>query len=183
MLFKFIKDNFEKQHILLPICITILEFSDYINNWWIGSWTKNEDESKNFMYLAGTIIIFFGSIFLNYSRSVNMKNTGLVVGNKMQKRYLEVLFKTPMNWFDSKPVGEILDRAIKYQNRLDHEIIWAFNWVVSLFCSFAICLCMVITQSVFNFFLILLMFFIFYQINQLVMLPAKKITDFWNQET
>lgn len=132
------------------------------------------------MYITGTLVIFFGRMALNYTRSINMRNTGLTVGNKIQKRYLDVLFKTPMNWFDSKPVGEILDRAIKYQNRIDHEIIWAFNWIVCLFCTFLTCLCMVVSQSIFNFFLITLMFFIFYKINQLVLLPAKKITDFWN---
>ena len=135
------------------------------------------------MYMVGTIFIFFGIIVLNYSRSIHMRNTGLIVGNKIQTRYLDVLFKTPMNWFDSKPVGEILDRAIKYQNRINHEIIWAFNWIIYLVLTFTVCLLMVVSQSIFNFGLILLMFFIFYKINQLVLLPAKKITDFWNEET
>ena len=87
-----------------------------------------------------------------------------------------------MNWFDEKPVGEILDRAIKYQNRIDHEIIWALNWSLCLVSSFLISLGMIVTQTPMNLFLILLLFWAFYQLNQLVRKPSDNIINSLNEQ-
>ena len=94
-----------------------------------------------------------------------------------------MLFKTPLSWFDSKPIGEILDRASKYQNRVDNDIIQSINSFLSIIASFLIALLMVIGQTPMNSILIFGMFFIFYKINKLVEKPAKDITDMMNSST
>ena len=117
-LHRFITDNFTPKNLILVVFVVSYECLGVVYKWWLGCWTKNQDY---FMYYAlGAVLLYLSLVLISYMRSIGMKSTGLEVGNKVHQKYLKTLFKTPMNWFDDKPVGEILDRAIKYQNRIDH---------------------------------------------------------------
>ena len=107
-----------------------------------------------------------------------MKNVGLDAGNKVHSQYLDSLFQAPLGWFDQKSSGYILDRAITYQSRIDHEITGATNWVLCILLSFVICLGMVIRQGFLNFILVLIMLFISYQLNAMATLPLAKTSQF-----
>ena len=61
-----------------------------------------------------------------------MKGAGYEVGNKVHAKYLHTLFRSPMGWFDEKPIGQILDRATRYQNRIDKEFIGMLSLLFSL---------------------------------------------------
>ena len=80
------------------------------------------------------------------------------MGNKVHAKYLSTLLRSPMGWFDEKPIGQILDRAIRYQNELDQTMIWAIDWFIELLVCFSIALIMVVRQTPINLLLILVMF-------------------------
>ena len=133
------------------------------------------------MFVCGSIALYCMEVILLYIRSITMKSTGLAVGNRISAKYVNKLFRAPKSWLDDKPIGQVLDRAIKHQNRVDHDIIWGLNWFLSLFVSFTLSLMMVIEQTPINVLVIVLMFIIFYKLNTLVKKSSDKMMQFLNQ--
>ena len=111
-----------------------------------------------------------------------MKGVGYEVGNKVHAKYLSTLLRSPMGWFDEKPIGQILDRAIRYQNELDQTMIWAIDWFIELLVCFSIALIMVVRQTPINLLLILAMFMGFYKLNKVVRKPSDNILRLENRE-
>lgn len=56
-------------------------------------------------YAYGTVFIFLGLVVLHFIKQIKMKDLGLEAGNNIHQKYIQTLFKTPMNWFDKKPTG------------------------------------------------------------------------------
>ena len=104
-MYRFITDNFTNKYISLVFLVLGTEVMQILYKWWLGVWTKNEDESQTLFYIIGLFTIFFVQIVISYLRSTSMKGTGYEIGNKVHAKFLNTLFKSPMGWFDEKPIG------------------------------------------------------------------------------
>ena len=49
----------------------------------------------------------------------------------MGKVFIDKLFRAKLSWFDSKTVGQILERAISYQDTAENSVIHSINHIIN----------------------------------------------------
>jgi len=59
---------------------------------------------------AGFAVIFLLQIFLNYYRSILVTKLGMSIDKSIMMEYYSHVLKLPMNFFNSRKVGEIISR-------------------------------------------------------------------------
>lgn len=81
----------------------------FANDLWLAKWAGNPDFSgPSFIYLYLSSILML--CLLAYMRSVFVLNRGLNAGVVTHERLLHGVFNAPLRFFESNPVGRILNR-------------------------------------------------------------------------
>ena len=84
-----------------------------LTNWWLTVWTEDDDPEKQGLYLgvygglggAMTVCLFFVTIIISLST--------LTASKRMHRNQLNRVLRSPMSFFDTTPVGRILNRFSK----------------------------------------------------------------------
>ena len=102
------------------VCATILllmiagQVSVIFTNLWLAYWSKlDEVEQKDLYYYKVYIALVATSIFFSGARAVVAFQASLVASERMHNEMLKCIVRAPILFFDSNPVGRILNRFTK----------------------------------------------------------------------
>ncbi|XP_065071380.1 ATP-binding cassette sub-family C member 4-like isoform X2 [Rhopilema esculentum] len=136
---------------VLLLCL-ISQLSRTGVDWWIGNWSDGEEMSAanktliNLKYYFKTdkdnnLYMFVGltllSFVLSLCNSLLFFNLAVDASKKLHENMMSAIMKTSLYFFDTIPVGRILNRFSKDTYFLDEEMPWVF-FDVSLYGLFTI---------------------------------------------
>ena len=90
-----------------------------LQEYWLGKWNQNPSNSTN----ANIYILMFLAVFsLTYLRSYVFSSFAVDGACAAHDRAISRIIKAPVSWFDTTPVGRILNRFAQDQAEVDESL-------------------------------------------------------------
>ncbi|OMJ18465.1 Metal resistance protein YCF1 [Smittium culicis] len=122
--------------ILFIITITLSQAISVYNSLWLKNWAKSNENNENrtFYYLMIYLILGIASISFGAARSyLLLAKCSSNSAKIFHERMLKSVFNSPMSFFDTTPIGRIINRFSKDQSVIDEELPSSFGaWLLSL---------------------------------------------------
>ncbi|KAJ6415970.1 hypothetical protein OIU84_004712 [Salix udensis] len=117
------------------LCLSILSQCGFVAfqaaaTYWLAFAIQIPDISSGFLIGIYTLISTLSAVFV-YGRSLSTAYLGLKASKSFFSGFTDAIFKAPMLFFDSTPVGRILTRASSDLSVLDFDIPFAFIFVAA----------------------------------------------------
>lgn len=87
--------------------------SSIMSNWWLSYWSDNESKNSVWFYLGIYAAIGGGNTLFVLIRSILFAYGGLNSAKSLHEKLLHRILRAPMAFFDTTPVGRILNRFSK----------------------------------------------------------------------
>ncbi|EGG17998.1 ABC transporter C family protein [Cavenderia fasciculata] len=104
-------------------------------NWWLSVWSDQSNADNARYYLSIYVAFSMGAVALTFFKSFGMV-FGSIRGSKLfhEKMFMAVI-RSPMSFFDTTPIGRILNRFSKDQFTIDEVISRTFGMFLNTFCQ------------------------------------------------
>ncbi|XP_022081543.1 ATP-binding cassette sub-family C member 9-like [Acanthaster planci] len=118
-------------------------------NFWLSDWSEaglgNETESSDSYYLAGYAALSAASLIVRFISSGALIAASLVAAKAIHQEMLRNLIRAPLRFFDTTPIGRILNRFSNDTMNIDSKLAQSFNNAVG---SFMNCFSAVIVNTI-----------------------------------
>ncbi len=91
------------------------------NRWWLSYWSEHGDKSQ-WMMLGIYTLINLTVVISMFLRQLFLYLSGLKAARKLYMELLESILRAPMSFFDTTPIGRILNRFSKDIYSLDQQL-------------------------------------------------------------
>jgi ABC-type multidrug transport system fused ATPase/permease subunit len=97
------------------ILYALAEGTKLLSNWWLTFWSEHGNETANsqMRFLGVYAFINIVAILFNVSSSVVMMLVALRASRALFSRLLDAVLRAPMSFFDTTPLGRIINRFSK----------------------------------------------------------------------
>lgn len=110
---------------LIPVFLSILilaNFSTVFNSVWLAYWTSDKFARSEGFYIGIFVMIAVMSALLNFGFFLTLTAVGNRTAKKLNLVALHSMLHAPMSFFDSTPLGRILNRFTHDSNTMDVEL-------------------------------------------------------------
>ncbi|KTW27041.1 hypothetical protein T552_02533 [Pneumocystis carinii B80] len=150
---------------IIPIVILLLsifQFSSIGNNLWLSFWMKNQFEKSAEFYMIIYASLGFIELILFFIIELFLFNIGIRASTNMHYKAIHRVFRSPMSFFDTTPLGRIINRFTKDIKILDISLSDTYlSFLLTLSSITAIFILIIIFLHYFFIALICLMSFFF----------------------
>jgi ABC-type multidrug transport system fused ATPase/permease subunit len=88
---------------------SVSQVSRVLSDWWLSQWSKSTDHSL-FFYLSIYAALSLGYIILALFRAIGVVHGGVKSSTSLHASLVESVLAAPLLFFQSSPVGRILNR-------------------------------------------------------------------------
>lgn len=98
---------------------------------------------------AGTLVAVYGclglfTLFVTYTNNLIWTLRGVQAGRSFHERILKAILSTPIRFFDSTPVGRILQRFSRDVESVDIHLQWSFDNTIHSVFHVTVALCLIV---------------------------------------
>merc|ERR1711871_1761696 len=138
------------------VLFSCVELAFVGTNWWLAYWSATADSGTHSVgyYMGIYAAINFAAIFLTFLRVLYLLLHGLVAGRHLFMETLRTVLLAPMSFFDTTPLGRIMNRFSKEIYTVDNMIPGTLNGFLG--CSFKVFSTLVLISAITPMFLFLL---------------------------
>eukprot|EP01133_Synstelium_polycarpum_P002439 gene2439-2772_t len=111
-------------------------------NWWLSKWSDAGSDSKNPLsnsqskyYLSIYVAFSMGAVGTTFFRSFGMVFSSIRGSKLFHEKMFSAVIRSPMSFFDTTPIGRILNRFTKDQFTLDEGIARTLGMFLNTFCQ------------------------------------------------
>lgn len=90
-----------------------VEFINVVSKWWLTYWSEHAGSESQAKFLMIYALINLASIISTLFRLILVMACGLRASRQIFNRLLSVILKAPMSFFDTTPIGRIVNRFSK----------------------------------------------------------------------
>lgn len=106
----------------LLLAYVIVEGTRLGSSSWLTVWSSDDlGESQGF-YLGIYALLSFAQVFSQGGNSILVATSSIVASRTLHRELLQSIFRAPMAFFDSNPLGRILNRMSSDMNRVDLQL-------------------------------------------------------------
>jgi len=102
---------------LVPVAIISIftpgEAMSVSTKWWLTYWSSHGDERSQFSFLAIYALINVGTSLVGLCKMLIVALFGLKASRQLFEKMLRVVLHAPMSFFDTTPVGRLINRFSK----------------------------------------------------------------------
>jgi len=126
------------------------------SDWWLSRWSQESAQEQsepgaqehNLLVYAA---LSLGAALMVLARTMMVSSRGLRGARTLFLWQTEAVVRAPMRFFETTPIGRILNRATEDQNSVDTQLCFAFGSLLAQVCVcvsvFAcVCLCLCLTR-------------------------------------
>jgi len=117
--------------IIILFFVIITQTSKLGNDMWLVYWTDDKFKWETTSYIIVYLIWNVTQIFLNLAYSIFMSFTGFRAAKKIHRDAISRVIRAPISFFDTTPLGRIINRFSKDQDSLDGMLIMAIQGLIS----------------------------------------------------
>lgn len=111
----------------IPLVVLIVFTGDagmsVLSNWWLTYWSEADSGRSQNYYLLMYALINFGVAVVNMIRSLFLAFVALTASRKMFNDMLACVLHAPMSFFDTTPVGRLVNRFSKDVYTIDEKLV------------------------------------------------------------
>ena len=100
---------------------------DAYSRYWLSYWTADTFHKPLGFYLGIYGALAFAFTTLTYFRTLGQALLGLWISRNLHEGMLASIFRAPMSFFDTTPVGRILNRFSADQSNVDETLPFSWN--------------------------------------------------------
>ncbi|KAG4104318.1 hypothetical protein H8356DRAFT_1029599 [Neocallimastix lanati (nom. inval.)] len=151
--------------ILIVIAVIIMQASKLGNDMWLVFWTEDRFKWETNSYIIIYVIWNVLQVFLSIFYSIFMSFNGFRASKKIHRDAISRVIRAPISFFDTTPLGRVINRFSKDQDSLDGTLFTAIQGFINNMASTITTLCfMLYTAPIFSIPLIpLIIFYLFVQ--------------------
>ncbi len=165
-----------KNLILLALFFSAIAVSlaPLAQKYWLSYFSTNTMITPlNGVLIYGLIAVF--TIFLNLLNNFFWLERGVMAGKNMHNKMLKSVLAAPVRFFDSTPVGRILQRFSRDVESVDVYLQWSFVSVVHSLLQILVSLFLILTLMPLMILVIIPVMFIYYQVQNNYRIPAREV--------
>jgi len=117
--------------ILILIAVIVLQISKFGNDIWLVYWTDDTFKWPTTSYIIVYMIWNISQILMNLLYSVFMSFNGLRASKRIHRDAISRVIMAPISFFDTTPLGRIINRFSKDQDSLDGMLFMAIQGLIS----------------------------------------------------
>ena len=103
--------------IYIPVVVFLVFTADsgmgVVSNWWLTYWSDSGSGKSQYYYLGMYALINLGVAIVNLIRSLFLAFVALKASKSMFRDMLASVMTAPMSFFDTTPVGRLVNRFSK----------------------------------------------------------------------
>ncbi len=128
-----------------------------VSDWWISNWSSGiaKGDDRPGYYIGVYVMISFISLVISLAASISGVISGLAAAVKIHNTMFQRVLRSPIAFFDTTPIGRILNRFTKDINAIDDSLPQTITMALRV--SFGVVAPIIIISSVTPFFLILML--------------------------
>eukprot|EP00804_Cyclotella_cryptica_P002770 CCRYP_021220-RD/>CCRYP_021220-RD protein AED:0.04 eAED:0.04 QI:576/1/1/1/1/0.85/7/1584/1189 len=93
------------------------------SKWWLTRWSQSGGSSNSFFYLGIYALINFCAMFSTWGRLLLFNFSSIRASKSMFERLLDVILNAPMAFFDTTPIGRVVNRFSKDMYTVDEQLV------------------------------------------------------------
>jgi len=121
--------------ILILIAVVVLQISKFGNDIWLVYWTDDTFHWAATSYIIVYMIWNISQILMNLLYSVFMSFNGFRASKRIHRDAISRVIMAPIRFFDTTPLGRIINRFSKDQDSLDGMLFMAIQGFISSIAS------------------------------------------------
>ncbi|KAL0491865.1 ATP-binding cassette, subfamily C [Acrasis kona] len=118
-----------------------------LSGWWLSYWAEDSrtpNQSRSLIFYIGIYIgIGLGAVSLQFVRELVLAFTGIQSCTTLHKKALDRVMRAPCSFFDTTPVGRIINRFSKDMETIDSQLIMNLKSFLGSFMSVLASLCLI----------------------------------------
>lgn len=120
---------------VIILCMFVaVEALNVTSKWWLTHWSQSGG-SQPFFYLGIYALVNISAIFATFIRLILFILVGLRASRSMFEKLLGVVLQAPMSFFDTTPIGRIINRFSKDLYTVDEQLVVAARSYLSTITS------------------------------------------------
>jgi ATP-binding cassette subfamily C (CFTR/MRP) protein 1 len=125
--------------IVVGVMMIVLYFSaeavSVLASWWLSYWSEHREEASPWYYLGIYTAINVGVIILSFMKEMYSRLRSLAAGQYLFSDMLATVLYAPMAFFDTTPLGRIVNRFSKDIYTIDEKIPQTVRGYLSTMCK------------------------------------------------
>ncbi|EFA83154.1 ABC transporter C family protein [Heterostelium album PN500] len=103
------------------VIYVIVQALSILANWWLSQWTNSDsDDGRYYLYIY--IGLSMGAVVATFFRSYSMVFASIKGSKMFHEKMFNAVIRSPMSFFDTTPLGRIINRFAKDQMVIDESI-------------------------------------------------------------
>jgi len=99
-----------------------VECINVLSKWWLTYWSQHGEQSQT-KFLGIYAMINFSAVIATFFRLILLMGCGLKASRHLFQKLLNVIMEAPMSFFDTTPIGRIINRFSKDMNTVDSTLV------------------------------------------------------------
>lgn len=101
----------------------VVEGINVLSKWWLTYWGQNADHGGQFFFLGVYALIIMIGVLAQFGRVTFVMICGLRASKELFSKMLDSILSAPMAFFDTTPIGRIINRFSKDMYTVDEQLI------------------------------------------------------------
>eukprot|EP00899_Mesostigma_viride_P024421 jgi/Mesvir1/5163/Mv15301-RA.2 len=118
--------------LLVILLYVLVQVVDAFNRFWLSFWTEDKFDRSLGFYLGIYAGLGFAYTLFVYLRTLAISLIGLWTARIFHERLLHAVMRAPMSFFDTTPVGRILNRFGADQSSIDDTLPFSWNSLLNM---------------------------------------------------
>ena len=163
---------------LLIMGAIIVALAPLVQKSWLSYYSAHQIEWKAINAIAIYGIIGIGVLIVGLLNNIFWLTRGILAGKLMHDKMLRSVLMAPVRFFDSTPVGRIIQRFSRDIESVDVYLQWSFVSVVSCILQVIVSVCLILALVPKMFFVIVPVLYAYYIIQKNYRSPAREAKRF-----
>jgi ABC-type multidrug transport system fused ATPase/permease subunit len=152
----------------------VVALAPLLSKSWLSYYSTHQIEWKAMHAIVIYGILGIGVLILSLLNNFFWLNRGIKAGRSMHDKMLKSILKAPVRFFDSTPVGRIIQRFSRDIESVDVYLQWSFISVVDCILQVIVSVCLIITLVPAMIFVIVPVLYAYYIIQKNYRSPARE---------
>jgi ABC-type multidrug transport system fused ATPase/permease subunit len=146
-----------------------------LNQWWLSYFTGKPDLMTPMKGVLIYGVLAFSSLAVQITNQIFWLDRGIKAGINLHNKMLSSLLKAPMRFFDTTPVGRLLQRFSRDLESVDIQLQWSFEAAVQSLFQIIVSLFLIVLNVPLILFLLVPLSFVYYQLQLLYRMSAREV--------
>lgn len=117
--------------LLMVVLNYFAEFVTVLSSWWLSYWSENTEGYTAKYYLTVYVFINIVVVIVSFCRELYVRVKSWTAGQVLYRELLSAVLFAPMSFFDTTPLGRVINRFSKDIYTIDEQLPNTIRWYIA----------------------------------------------------